>query len=147
MRPAALLVVLFAAASIGLPVAGAPPVAAQQSSEPTALERELDAIGADFASESTSRLLDRMAKDGTVRLSLGSSEGTYKRKQAEEVLDAWFRAREVLSVKRTKVTGSTGRFDLKFRASRKGTTQERALLVTVAAVKDATYRLSQITVE
>lgn len=112
-----------------------------------ALEKALDAVAADFEDESTSKLLGGVPKDGTIGLSLGSAHGSYKRKQAAEVLDDWFAPRTILSVKRAKVTGSTGKYDLKFRTTRKDDTQKRTLLLTVEKLKDGSFRLTEITVE
>ena len=112
-----------------------------------ALEKELDAIAADFKASSTTGLLARVAKNGSLGLKLGKSRGAFKRKQAKGVLDTWFKKKTLLSVKRKKVTGSTGQFTLKFRnQKKKDVDRERSLLITVEKSK-GTFRLTQITVE
>lgn len=112
-----------------------------------ALEKELDAVATDFVAEATSKLLDRVPKDGSLGLDLGKSQGSYKRKQATGVLDDWFGARTLVSAERKKVTGSTGKFTLKLKNRRSGDkVVEKTLLVTVEKT-DAGFRLTQITVE
>ncbi len=106
--------------------------------EKTPEEKELAAIGKDFKDKDVEALIARVpekagkGKEGKLRLRLGKDDGTFKRTQAQTIIERWLESRTITRVKLKSTKDLVGTFVLKYRRRGKETELERTLLVRIA---------------
>lgn len=92
--------------------------------------RECAAIGAEFAARKSKSLVARVRAGGKLTLRLDGESGSYAADQAAEVLDRWFKDKDV-AVKLKAVDGTVASFDLTVRRSGGDREVKHQLLVEV----------------
>lgn len=113
-------------------------------------EKVLTEIGANATAKSTTLLLNRVPKDGKLRLALGAKaeEKDYSVDTARGVLDTYFDGMQTFDVDTTNMTvsGSSATYGVKFRRKGKDTDRNATLSVSVGAA-DAGYPLTRFVVD
>ncbi len=143
---AALVVVLATSLSGGaVALAPLPTVLAQdgdggddekKKKEPTAEEKELVAIGKEFAAKDADALIARVPEKGKLRLILGGSTDRCSREQAKNILVEWFAKRTITKVKLKSSSGNVGEFTAKWRREGKEPEIVKILILKIAKVDD-----------
>lgn len=162
MRRLVVLAALFSAALAVCPPAPLAPAASAQDKkkdddkekerkkQQQRLEKVLVAIGAEFGAKGTSLLLNRVPKDGKVKLALGAKaeEKDYSAETARGVLDTYFEGMQKLDVDTSNMTasGSSATFTVTFRRKGKDTDRTATLSVSVGSA-DAGYPLTRLVVD
>ena len=105
--------------------------------EPTADQKLLDAVAAEFRSGDAAALAARIPDDDHSKVALRLNkkyDGSYAHANAKGALESWFDDRKIVSVKRTSNDGLVGQFDVTLR--RNGLDKQHTRTLTIQLRKE-----------